>query len=137
MQFTLATFVTLVAAVAAMPQKTENNVHQSSNKEDLDVLQAKCGDLIVNCCVVVDKDEHNQKGLNLLNNIIPIDSDKASHCSPFSSNSILGLNLAQLLALEPDEKLCNVPGVTYACCDGGKCEEIGSEVNDDEKKRDY
>ncbi|KAJ0421263.1 hypothetical protein BJY00DRAFT_312176 [Aspergillus carlsbadensis] len=134
MRFTIATFVTLVAAVAAMPQKTQNNVKQQSTKQDLDVLQNKCGDLIVNCCIIHNKDDHSEKGLNLLNNALGLNPPNNAYCSPYASQGVIPINLGQLLGLDPNERVCDVPNVTYACCTESECHEIGD--NEDDKKDD-
>ncbi|KAL2783850.1 hypothetical protein BJX66DRAFT_344584 [Aspergillus keveii] len=126
MQFTLATFITLVAAVAAMPQqKTENSVKQASTKQDIDVLQNKCGDLIVNCCIIHNKDDHSEKGLNLLNNALGLNPPNNAYCSPYASQGVIPINLGQLLGFGTDSKVCDVPNVTYACCTESECTEIG------------
>ncbi|KAL3483447.1 hypothetical protein BJX62DRAFT_244878 [Aspergillus germanicus] len=108
MRFTIATFVTLVLAVAAMPQKIENNIKQASTKQDID------------------------KGLNLLDHLLDLSPDNKAYCSPYASNGLIPINLGQLLALETDTRFCDGPQVTYACYTESECREIGNK--DDEGK---
>ncbi|KAL3458741.1 hypothetical protein BJX64DRAFT_291892 [Aspergillus heterothallicus] len=138
MRFTLAVFATMVAAVAAFPQKTQNDVHQSSNKEDVDVdvLQSKCGDLVVNCCIINEKEDQSEKGLNLLNDALGLNPPNKAYCSPYSNQGLIPINLGQLLGLDPNERVCDAPTVTYACCNGSDCTEIGNGGKAHGKKED-
>ncbi|KAL2801527.1 hypothetical protein BJX63DRAFT_438751 [Aspergillus granulosus] len=122
MQFTLATFVTLIAAVVALPP--QNNVHQKRNNQNLDALQAKCGDQEVNCCVVAESDDHSDNGFALFN-LLHQDWSEPTYCSPTYENSVMPAGLSLLLGLEADQRFCDVPSVTYACCSGSDCTEIG------------
>ncbi|KAI9371086.1 hypothetical protein BJX61DRAFT_512751 [Aspergillus egyptiacus] len=125
MKFTFATFVTLVAAVAAMPQKSENNVKQQSKKQDIDALQAKCGDLEVNCCIDTgDKKSSVEAALNL--ELLPIFPDQNNICSPIHAQGLLGLDLGNLLGVKPETHVCDVPNAQYMCCSGkGGCKPVG------------
>ncbi|KAL2811221.1 hypothetical protein BJX63DRAFT_433515 [Aspergillus granulosus] len=121
MHFTLATFATLVAAVAAMP--SQNKV----NKRNIDGLQEQCGDLIVNCCVVNVNDDHSDGGITLIN-LPQLDQSENTYCSPTYENQFIGA-LALVLGYKEDDRFCDVPNVTYACCNGSECSEIPPQYN--------
>lgn len=98
MKFTVATFVTLVAAAAAMPSSEKAPQISQKSLKKIEETQGKCGDAVVNCCIDVPKDSHAPKydGLGgIISGLLNADSD--AYCSPSSTQGLLSLGLQNLL----------------------------------------
>ncbi|BCS23145.1 uncharacterized protein APUU_31370S [Aspergillus puulaauensis] len=134
MKFTVATFVTLVAAAAAMPSSEKAPQISQKSLKKIDETKNKCGDATVNCCVNVPKDTEAPKydGLSgLLHDLLAPDTD--AYCQASSNQGLLGLGLQGLLGGNKDH-ICDTKGVTYVCCNGGEC---NIPTDDKEKEDDY
>ncbi len=94
MKFTVATFVALVAAAAAMPSSEQAPKISQKSLKKIEETQGKCGDANVNCCVKAEETEETQEydGLaGILKNLLAPDTD--AFCTQASSQGTLALNL--------------------------------------------
>jgi hypothetical protein len=145
MRFILASTLTLAATAAAMP--AENS---SQKKPDLERLQQQCGDLTISCCSqVVVQGNGSPNGLGLSGILGTVTgtltgsvSNTNSVCgqpgltitsmvgnligasrmlsSSFLAYFGLGINIRANLRYIANEEFCNLPDVSYACCNNAK-----------------
>ncbi|KAL4782557.1 hypothetical protein BJX76DRAFT_358821 [Aspergillus varians] len=140
MKFTFGTLITLAVAVAAMPARDEPpkespKLSQTSVKK-LDSFKNQCGDVNINCCINVPKDDH-QKNFIGLGGLIDglLSHESASYCSPAHGLGVIPIDLSNLLGFT-DTHICDIPNVTYACCTSDTdCKEIGTSENGKKQKQ--
>lgn len=134
MRITFAGMLPFAVAAVALPA-------ENSSPNKLDGMQQKCGDLNISCCtqIVIEGNGSSGSGLGLEGVLSTITGTLTG--TPSTSNSVcgapglsVGTLIGNLLGVPANEQICNLPDVSYACCNGPKeCHVIDPNENQSHK----